>query len=231
MRGSAQQTGMEQYMADLQGVIFDLDGVIADTAEFHYLSWQRLADEEGIEFTREDNEQLRGVTREVSLQRFTAGIALDDATRQDWFERKNTYFHEYMHQLGKGDELPGIASLLDDIHAAGMRVGVGSASKNARPVLERLELVDRFEVIGDGYTVSRSKPNPDVFLWVAGALGISPKNTLVIEDSIAGVRGALDGGFYAVLVGDNTHDDAHICYDSLGGISLDDILKKLPMKP
>lgn len=218
-------------MAELHGVIFDLDGVIADTAEYHYQSWKRLADEEGLDFTREDNEQLRGVTREVSLQRFTAGLDLDDATRQDWFERKNDYFHEYMNELNKGDELAGIVPLLDNIAAAGLQVGVASASKNARPVLERLELTARFQIIGDGYTVSRSKPNPDIFLWVAGALGISPKNTLVIEDSIAGMTGAVDGGFYAILVGENKHDDAHICYDSLAGISLASIQEKLPTQP
>lgn len=208
----------------IQGIIFDMDGVIADTAEMHYHSWKQLADDEGIPFTRQDNERLRGVTRFVALQRFTEGLTLDDATRRAWFKRKNGYFQERMRTLKPGDSLPGIERLLDELDAAGLRKGVGSASRNARLVLEQIALTHRFEAIADGYTVSRSKPEPDVFIWVAGALGVSPENLIVIEDSEDGVQAALNGGFYVVGVGSAPVHRAHVVYDTLADVSLQQLI-------
>ncbi len=218
-------------MPDIRGLIFDVDGVIADTAEFHYQSWKQLADEENVPFTRNDNERLRGVTRDVSLQRFTEGISLDDEARQAWFRRKNEYFHERMDDLQPGDELPGVLRLLDDAEAAGIPVGAGSASRNARRVLGKLNLLERFAAIGDGHTVSNSKPAPDIFVWVAGALGLSPYHVLVIEDSKAGVQAALTGGFYVVSVGDAAGDKAHLTLPDLSDVSLAQLIARLPKTP
>jgi beta-phosphoglucomutase len=215
-------------MPDIRGLIFDVDGVIADTAEFHYQSWKQLAEEEGVDFTRADNERLRGVTRDVSLSRFTEGLTLDDDTRRAWFQRKDDYFHQRMDTLQPGDELPGVIRLLDEADAAGMPVGAGSASRNARRVLNRLNLLERFDAIGDGYTVANSKPAPDIFVWVAGALGLSPRHVLVIEDSKAGVQAALTGGFYVVSVGDSAGDAAHVVLPDLSEMSLAALLAKLP---
>lgn len=218
-------------MPDIRGLIFDVDGVIADTAEFHYQSWKQLAEEENVPFTREDNERLRGVTRDVSLSRFTEGLSLDDDVRQAWFQRKNEYFHERMDDLQPGDELPGVLRLLDEADAAGMPVGAGSASRNARRVLGKLNLLERFDAIGDGYTVSNSKPAPDIFLWVAGALGLSPCHLLVIEDSQAGVQAALTGGFYVVGVGEAAGNQAHLTLPDLSGLSLAALIDRLPDTP
>lgn len=212
--------GRVMRKAEIQGIIFDLDGVIADTAEMHYRSWQRLADEVGIHFDRQANEHLRGTNRELSLQRFTEGVEVDEATRCLWFERKNTYFLEQMQQMQAGDELPGVRRLLHEIRAAGLKVGVGSSSKNARPVLEQLDLVDSFDVIGDGYIVKNSKPAPDIFLWVAGALRLAPRHILVIEDSQAGVDAALTGGFYVLGVGNSELVKTHYTVQSLESHSL-----------
>jgi len=217
--------------ADIRGIIFDLDGVIADTAEFHYQSWQRLADEEGLAFTRQDNdEKLRGTTRVRSLELFTAGLQLDAATKQNWFERKNRYFLEKMVQLQPQDALPGVRSLLDEIEVAALPVAVGSASRNARAVLERLQLSHRFAVIGDGYSVNNSKPAPDIFLWVAGALRLPPRYVLVLEDSQAGIQAARSGGFYTVGIGDIALQGAHAVLPSLKDTSLQKLLSLLPDK-
>mgnify|MGYP006272837807 CR=1 FL=1 len=210
--------------ADIRGLIFDMDGVIADTAEFHYQSWKQLADEEGIAFDRADNEQLRGKTRDVSLQIFTEGLEIDPETRTAWMARKNRYFHERMRQLQPGDALPGITRLIATAQARGFKLGVGSSSRNARPVLERLALLDEFDVIGDGYLTHNSKPAPDIFLWVAGGLRLAPRHLLVIEDSEAGVQAALTGGFYVVGVGSAPVQDAHATYATLADVTLDDLL-------
>jgi beta-phosphoglucomutase len=173
--------------ADIQGIIFDMDGVIADTASFHYKSWLRLAQEEGVTFTWDTHLSMLGTTREESLRLFTMGLDLDGDTRRRWFERKNRYFLELMHTLRPGDALPGVERLIEQAHSAGLKLGVGSSSRNALPVLELLGLRDRFDIIGDGNSVERSKPAPDIFLWVAGALRLPPRQLLVLEDSPAGV--------------------------------------------
>lgn len=215
-------------MPEIQGLIFDLDGVIAETAEYHYQAWQQLADEKGVAFDREKNKRLLGVTNDVSLRIFTEGVDIDDDTLQAWSKRKDSYFTERMNQLTPGDELPGVVQLLDDADAAGIPVGVGSSSRNARPVLRRLGLIDRFVAVGDGYTVENSKPAPDIFLWVAGGLGVLPRHALVIEDSAAGVQAALHGGFYVIGVGNAVGDNAHANLRDLAGLSLADLVALLP---
>lgn len=211
--------------ADIRGIIFDMDGVIANTVQFHYESWQRLAQEEGVPFSRTTYARMTGRTRDVNLQIFTEGLDVDESTKADWITRKNLYFQEKMNSIQPGDELPGIRRLLDEAQAAGLRLGVGSSSRNARPILQRLQLYERFAVVGDGYTVSRSKPAPDIFLWVAGALGLPPRHVLVLEDSPAGVEAALRGGFCVIGVGDDAPaDQAHAHLPHLGDVSLTKLL-------
>src|SRR5688572_25368361 len=130
--------------------IFDLDGVITDTAEFHFLAWKQLADAEGIPFTREDNDQLRGVSRRESLNRMLKGRPIDEATAQEWMERKNGYYLRYLEKITVADRLPGVAEFLSAARVTGLKLGIGSASKNAVNVLGRLELLDMFDAIGDG---------------------------------------------------------------------------------
>jgi len=214
-------------MADIRGIIFDLDGVIADTAEFHYLAWKQLADEEGLTFTRADYLAMSGTKREENLRLFTQGLDVDEVTKQAWMERKNRYLVERIERLQPHDTAPGIVRLLDEAQTDGIKVGIGSSSRNARLVLHYLQLTDRFEVIGDGDTVVNSKPQPDIFLWVAGALRLHPRETIVIEDSPAGIQAARHGGFYAVGVGDNPLHEAHAVFPNFADVSLSELFEAL----
>ena len=214
----------------IKGFIFDLDGVITDTAELHYLSWKRLADEEGLPFTREDNEQLRGVSRRESLNRLLKGRPIDEETAQAWMTRKNGYYRDYLKQLTPADQLPGVREFLHDARARGILLGLGSASRNARDVLERLELSAAFDAVGDGNSVVNTKPAPDLFLWVAGRLNVTPREAAVFEDAEAGIDAALAGGFWAVGVGSANVDHAHVVVPSLGATRVEVILEELKVK-
>jgi beta-phosphoglucomutase len=212
---------------NIHALIFDLDGVVTDTAEYHFLAWKRLADEEGISFTRDDNEQLRGVSRRESLNRMLKGKVIEEATAQEWMTRKNDYYLTSLDSLSPADRLPGIDALFSDAKAAGMRIGLGSASKNARMVLGRLGLLHAFDAIGDGNSVVNPKPAPDLFVWVAGALDVNPQNAIVFEDAEAGIDAALLGGFYTVAIGSATAGKGHIKRASMADAKLAGILAAL----
>ena len=218
-------------MLAIQGLIFDLDGVITDTAEFHYQSWKQLGDEEGIPFTREDNHQLRGVSRRESLNRFLKGRSIGEATAQDWMARKNAYFQTHLQQLTPDHILPGVANILAEAHASGMNRAIGSASRNTRTVLSKLQIIDQFDAIGDGNSVVNTKPASDIFVWVAGALGLNPQQCLVFEDAQAGIEAALNGGFWTVGLGEADVHAAHLVLPSLDNVSLKTILEALAQKP
>jgi len=211
----------------VQALIFDLDGVIADTDEYHYQSWKQLADEENIDFTRADSHLLRGVTRRESLRRILKGQSIDESTAQDWMGRKNDYFHELLDQLKPEHSLPGIRETIAAAKAAGMKLGVGSASKNAEVVLRRLELRDQFDVVGDGNIITNTKPAPDVFLWVAGGLGVAPRHVVVFEDSGSGVAAARAAGMGVVGLGSADVHDAHVVLPDLGGVDLHELLTQV----
>lgn len=195
---------------DIQALIFDLDGVITDTAELHYRAWKQLSDEEGLPFTREDNEQLRGVSRRESLNRILKGRPIDELTAQAWMTRKNVYYLEFLKGITPDDILPGVVDFLTRARAMSLKIGLGSASRNAREVLERLDILSLFDVIGDGHSVVHSKPAPDLFLWTAGGLGVNPAHGVVFEDAEAGIDAALAGGFWTVGIGSASVSHAHI---------------------
>ena len=207
--------------------IFDLDGVITDTAEYHFLAWKRLADEESIPFTRRDNEALRGVSRRESLNRILKGRRIDEATVQAWMERKNNYYNAYVNEIAPADVLPGVLNLLDEAHAAGIKTALASASKNAQAVLGGLEIADKFDVVGDGNSVINTKPAPDLFIWTAGRLGISPQQAVVFEDAEAGIAAALAGGFWTVGVGTADVEKAQIVLRDLSNAHATQIVAKL----
>jgi beta-phosphoglucomutase len=213
--------------ADIHGLIFDLDGVIANTAEFHYQAWQRLADEEGVPFSRETYIRMSGTNRDENVRIFTEKLQVDDATKREWMIRKNGYFVELRDTLRHGDAMPGIENILKEAQAAGLKIGLGSSSRQAKEVLELLGLINFFDVLGDGNIITRSKPAPDIFLWVAGGLGLAPSQCLVLEDSPAGVDAALTGGFYVIGLGHNPLDKAHARLDNLAGKTLEALLKLL----
>lgn len=215
---------------DIRALIFDLDGVITDTAELHYRAWKQLADEEGIPFTREDNEQLRGVSRRESLNRILRGRPIDEPTAQAWMARKNAYYLEYLKGITPADILPGVVDFLTSARSRGLKLALGSASRNAREVLERLDILSLFDVIGDGHSVVNSKPAPDLFLWAAGGLGVNPAHAVVFEDAEAGIDAALAGGFWTVGIGSANVGHAHILAPGgLAELTVDLLLEKLSL--
>lgn len=212
-------------MSSIHGFIFDLDGVITETSEFHYQSWQQLADEEGLPFSREDNEQLRGVSRRESLMRLLKGRTISEETIQDYMRRKNDYYHAYLQTMTPDNCLPGVREFLESATAHNIKLGIGSASRNARPVLEKLDLLSYFDVIGDGYSVINGKPAPDLFVWVSGGLRISPRHIVVFEDAEAGITSAKTAGCKTVGIGSpNNVGEADKIVAGLDELSVDDVL-------
>ncbi len=212
----------------IQGVIFDLDGVLTDTSEFHYLSWKRLADEEGIFFDREANEALRGLPRRESLLQILGDRSATEAQIQEMMERKNCYYLELMHGIKPDNLLPGVANLLQELRGAGVKVALGSSSKNAQTVIERLGIADKLDAVADGYSVSQPKPAPDVFLFAAEKLGLSPSECVVVEDASAGVQGALVAGMRAVGLGPMERvGKAHVVLPSLEGVCWQDLQQQI----
>ena len=210
------------------GFIFDLDGVITDSAEFHFLAWKCLADEEGISFSREDNEVLRGIPRRQSLMILLKGREYPEVKLLEMMERKNRYYLEYIAGITPRDLLPGAQDLLEEIQAAGYKTALGSASKNAREVIDRLGVRIFFDAISDGYSVERQKPAPDLFLHAAAQLGISPSHCVVVEDAAAGIEAGEAGGFFTVGLGDiDRLAIADVVFPNLDGVHLLDILKAL----
>ncbi|MFA9445304.1 beta-phosphoglucomutase [Egicoccus sp. AB-alg6-2] len=184
-----------------RAVIFDLDGVLTDTAEQHYLGWQRLADEESLPFDRAANEALRGLSRRESLLALLGGREVDEPTLEAWMERKNRYYVESLADMGPADALPGAVELVEDARRRGCRVAIGSSSKNAPIVLDKLGIADLFDAVADGNSVERAKPAPDLFLEAARLLGVAAGDCVVVEDAASGVDAALAAGMTAVGVG------------------------------
>lgn len=207
---------------DVRGLIFDMDGVIANTDDLHYRTWQRLADEEGVAFSRDKYVRMSGVGHEENAKTFTEGLALDDATIADWMARKQQYYVELRESLTPSDTMPGIHALIADAKSAKLAIAVGSSSRNAKPVLEKLTLKHHFEIIGDGYTVAQLKPAPDIFVWVAGGLRLKPSECLVLEDAPAGVTAGLRAGCWVIGVGSRDLSDAHAQVTSLADYTLTD---------
>jgi beta-phosphoglucomutase len=212
----------------IRAFIFDLDGVLTDTAEYHYRGWKRLADEEGIPFTREDNEHLRGVPRRESLMLILKGRAYPEDKILEMMERKNNYYLAFIKEITPRDLLPGAKELLEEIRASGLKNALGSASKNAGEVIERLGIRDLFDVVSDGFSVEHQKPAPDLFLHAAGQLGLSPAECVVVEDAAAGIEAARAGGFRSVGLGPRDRvGEAEVVFPSLAGIRLNDLLQAL----
>lgn len=185
-----------------KAILFDLDGVLTDTAELHYLAWKRLADELGLSFDRQQNEELKGISRTESFEVILRNNGQTDRygkeEKENMANRKNGYYRELVETLTEKDVLPGIKPLLEEARANGIRMGVASVSHNAVRVLERIGLIDRFDVIADPAKVKRLKPDPEIFLTCADQLGISPAECIGIDDAQAGVESILSAGMYAV---------------------------------
>lgn len=213
---------------NFEAFIFDLDGVLTDTAEFHYKAWKQLADEMGAEFNREINHQLRGVSRRASIGIIFEGHDLSEEEIEAGMARKNGYYQELIAGMSPSDVLPGALALLHEVREAGIKTGLGSASKNARTVLDAIGLTPLIDVIGDGYSVKRSKPEPDLFLYVAHELDAKPENCVVFEDAAAGIEAANRAGMYAVGIGGAARlPGSDVVYASLEDLTLDQIREDL----
>lgn len=190
-------------MQNIKAFIFDLDGVLVDTAKYHYLAWKRLAEELNIEFSIQDNERLKGVSRMQSLDIILeiGNITLNRDTKIQLAQKKNIWYVEYISNLTPKDILPGVIGFLESTKANGIKVALGSASKNSMLILDKLNLTNYFDAIIDGTKVSKAKPNPEVFLKGAKALKVLPSQCIVFEDAEAGVEAAINGGMYCIGIG------------------------------
>lgn len=210
--------------------IFDLDGVVVDTAKYHYLAWKRLAAEHGFDFTEHDNERLKGVSRMASLE-ILLEIGQKSASPQEkelMAARKNAWYVEYIENMDPSEILPGAQEFIDNLRGRGIKVALGSASKNARLILNRIGLVNHFDTIVDGTRVVNAKPNPEVFLIAASDLGVTPAECLVFEDAEAGVEAAINGGMRCVGVGNPlVLSKANLVIDGFKNLSPNDIFDRV----
>ncbi len=190
----------------IKGFIFDLDGVIVDTAKYHYLAWKKLTDELGLKFDIRDNELLKGVSRRRSFEIILElnGIKMSEEDIQKYCAIKNRYYLEYIEGLRDDETLPGAKEFIKEARKKDYRIALGSASKNSRKILEKLQIIDLFDAIVDGTKVAHAKPDPEVFLKGADELSLKPEQCMVFEDSSAGIMAAHNGNMKAVGVGNGS---------------------------
>lgn len=184
--------------------IFDLDGVIVDTAKYHYLAWQKIANQLGIEFTPEHNEELKGVSRVRSLELILQLVKIE-ASQEDkdkWLTQKNEDYLSYLVDMDNSELLPGVLPVLRYLKERKQLIALGSASKNARPILEKTGIIHYFDAIVDGNDVSNAKPDPEVFLRAAELLNTAPENAIIFEDSVAGIQAANIANMTSVGIGE-----------------------------
>lgn len=216
-------------MNTIKACLFDLDGVIVDTAVYHYKAWKRLADQFGLKFTEQDNELLKGVSRVRSLEII---LELNHVTKTveeqtELATQKNNWYVEMINQMTPAEILPGAKEFLEACRAAGIKTALGSASKNSGTILNKINLAGLFDAIVDGNHVSKAKPDPEVFLKGAQALGVQPSECVVFEDAIAGVEAAINGGMKVVGIGSpDVLGKANIVVSGLDKMSLE-ILNEL----
>lgn len=209
--------------------IFDLDGVIVDTAKYHYLAWRNLANALGFDFTEAQNELLKGVSRIQSLEILLSigKVNLSEEKKQTLLLQKNKEYLEYVNKMTSEEILPGVNDLLNFLEINDIKYALGSASKNAPLILEKVGLLNRFTAIVDGNDVSEAKPDPEVFLIGAKKLGIKPENCVVVEDAIAGVQAANAAKMISIGIGDaNVLNEADYVFKDMTAIT-PDFLKNL----
>ncbi|MCU6733302.1 beta-phosphoglucomutase [Diplocloster agilis] len=189
---------------EIKACIFDLDGVLCDTAKYHYLAWKRLAGELGFSFTEAQNERLKGVSRMDSLEILLeiGHVKCTQKAKEEMAEKKNRWYVEYINKMDQSELLPGVLDFLEECRENGLRTALGSVSKNAGVILERLKLQEYLDAVVDGSQVSQAKPDPEVFLKGAKRLGTDPSACVVFEDAAAGIEAARRAGMKSVGIGD-----------------------------
>ena len=200
-----------------KGFIFDLDGVIVDTAKYHFLAWKKLANEIGIDFTETQNEQLKGVSRVRSLEKILSwgNITLEETKFNELMGKKNDDYLTYIASMDESEILPDVVKVLDFLSNHNQRMSLGSASKNAREILTRVNLLDRLDAIVDGNDVSKAKPDPEVFLIAAEKMDVEPNECIVFEDAVAGVQAANAANMISIGIGDKSvlHEADYVFQD------------------
>jgi beta-phosphoglucomutase len=208
---------------NLKACIFDLDGVIVDTAKYHYLAWQKLAVLLNIQFNEKDNERLKGVSRMASLDIILeiGRMTLDEKEKAEYAALKNEWYLDYIRRMSPDEILPGSLEIISELRNAGIKVAIGSASKNTPLILERLGIEKLFDAVADGNVVSKAKPDPEVFIKAAKMLGVAPEDCMVFEDAIAGVEAALNAGMFCIGIGsEKILTNAHYVVSGLDKINL-----------
>ncbi len=215
-----------------KGFIFDLDGVIVDTAKYHYLAWKKLANSIGADFTEIQNEQLKGVSRVKSLEKILdwANKSISEGQFMELMARKNDDYLSYIAQMNESEILPDVTTILDNLIKQKQPIALGSASKNAREILKKVNLYNRFDVIVDGNDVTEAKPNPEVFLIAANKLNIEPENCVVFEDSTAGIQAANTANMVSIGIGQkkvlHEADDVFIDFTEMSTDYIKELIRK-----
>lgn len=212
-----------------QAALFDLDGVIVDTAKYHYLAWKELAEELGIDFSETDNERLKGVSRMKSLEILLeiGRLKVDEACKQAWAEKKNQRYVEFIETMNESEILPGVREALVMLQEKGIKIAICSASKNARLIVKRVGFEDMFEAVIDGNQVAQAKPDPEVFLLGAKSIGAAQQDCVVFEDSQAGIQAAKAAGMYAIGIGKEENlKDADVVAEGVRHVDMEQLFWK-----
>lgn len=213
-------------MYNIKACIFDLDGVIVDTAKYHYLAWKRLANELGFDFTLEQNERLKGVSRMDSLEILLeiGNKNLDEKTKEELAAKKNSWYVEYINKMDESEILPGVEDFLKSLQDNNIKIALGSASKNAVTILRQINMIDYFETIIDGTKVSKAKPDPEVFLLGAKELKVNTEKCVVFEDAVAGIKAARNANMFTIGIGNpKILDKADKVVSGLNEVSIEDL--------
>ncbi|GCC53148.1 beta-phosphoglucomutase [Chryseotalea sanaruensis] len=216
----------------ISAAIFDLDGVIVDTAKYHYLAWKKLANEIGTDLSVEENERLKGVSRMDSLDIILSlgGLQFSEVEKVAMADKKNTWFVDYVNQMKPDEILPGAKNLLESCRANGIKVALGSSSKNAKAVLDLLKIAHLFDVIVDGTMIKKSKPDPEIFLLGASLLNIPPDQCIVFEDAEAGVEAALAANMRCIGLGSPAQlGKANLVIPDLKNFTIEDMINLVPI--
>lgn len=211
----------------MKGFIFDLDGVIVDTAKYHFLAWKKLATQIGVGFTIDDNERLKGVSRARSLDIILelGDITATDEQKQQWMTQKNEEYLGYVSRMGTEEVLPGVLPALHFLRENGGKIALGSASKNARLILEKTGIMPLFDAVVDGNDVSAAKPDPEVFVLAAAQIGVPQGDCTVFEDSVAGIEAANSAGMVSVGIGEaETLKDADHVFPGFAAVAPETLL-------
>lgn len=210
--------------------IFDLDGVIVDTAKYHYLAWKKLAEKLGINFSESDNEHLKGVSRIESLELILKmnQKTLTPGEFGDALIKKNNWYLEFIHQIGPEEILPGVSQFLEEVKNEKLNIALGSASKNAKLILKRIGLEKEFAIVIDGNVVTKAKPDPEVFIEAAKFFGAMPDQCIVFEDAVAGIQAAINANMKVVGMGsEHTLKNAHLVLPNFSQVSVKELISRL----